>query len=127
MGHPHPQAGNHLNGPFLALDAHATGGTRFHDEKGHTLAWVKADIFPPVGTTVILPDGSTVYVTSVSLDLSSEDQIAQISVHLGAAPTPGHPTPGHSTADHSTATHSTATHVRAGLSDAVPATRLPAA
>lgn len=125
MGPTHPRAGDHPSGPFLALDAHATGGTRFHDETGHTLAWVKADILPPVGTTVILPDGSTVYVTSVSLDLSSEDKIAQISVHLGATPTPGHPTPGHSTAGHSTVDHSTATNVRAGLSDAVPATRLP--
>lgn len=118
MGRFHPRAGDHLSGPFLTLDAPATGGTRFHDKAGQTLAWVKADIFPPVGTAVVLPNGSTLHVQSLYLDLSREDQIAHISVRLGATSTPGHPAP-----DTSTAIHSTSDHLSSGdFSGAVPAT-----
>ena len=72
--------------PFLVLDANSTGGTRFLNEQGDTLAWVRADIFPPVGTEVTLPDGRTVYVERLVLDLSDENQTARIFITVSSEP-----------------------------------------
>lgn len=72
--------------PFLVLDANSTGGTRFLSEQGDTLAWVRADIFPPVGTEVTLPDGRTVYVERLVLDLSDESQTARIFITVSDRP-----------------------------------------
>jgi hypothetical protein len=72
--------------PFFVLDANSTGGTRFLNEQGDTLAWVRADIFPPVGTEVTLPNGSEAYVERLVLDLSDESQTARIFVTVSQAP-----------------------------------------
>ena len=72
--------------PFLVLDANSTGGTRFLNEQGDTLAWVRADIFPPVGTEVTLPDRSTVYVERLVLDLSDDSQTARIYITVSSGP-----------------------------------------
>ncbi|MHA7145385.1 hypothetical protein ACX80U_11780 [Arthrobacter sp. TmT3-37] len=69
-----------MNAPFVVLDANSTGGTKFLDEQGNVLAFLKADVFPPVGTDVLLPDGRHVHVERLWLDLHSDDQTAQISV-----------------------------------------------
>lgn len=66
------------------LDAASTGGTRFLDQNSDTVAWVRSDIFPPVGTDVLLPDGTLRPVTGLTLDISNPSGIAQImvSVHV---------------------------------------------
>lgn len=75
-----------MNAPFVVLDANSTGGTKFLDEQGNVLALLKADVFPPVGTGVQLPDGRHVYVERLWLDLHSDDQTAQISVTVSDSP-----------------------------------------
>jgi hypothetical protein len=79
-----------MNAPFVVLDANSTGGTRFLDERGNVLASLKADVFPPVGTAVRLPDGRHVYVERLWLDLHSDDQTAQVSVTVSNTPPADH-------------------------------------
>jgi hypothetical protein len=64
------------------FDAASTGGTRFIDQNNDTVAWVRSDIFPPVGTDVLLPDGSAGSVTGLTLDISNSSGIAQIWVSV---------------------------------------------
>lgn len=66
----------------LVLDPAMTGGTKFLDQNHDTVAWVRADIFPPVGTEVILPDHTPARVTRLTLDLSNDSGIAQTYVSV---------------------------------------------
>jgi hypothetical protein len=64
------------------LDSASTGGTRFLDQNSDTVAWVRGDIFPPVGTEIHLPDGSLALVTGLTLDISNASGIAQVWVSV---------------------------------------------
>lgn len=63
------------------FDARNTGGTLFLDQNGDKVAWLKADLFPPVGTLVNLPSGKYGEVKAHILDLNSSG-LAQIMVSL---------------------------------------------
>lgn len=64
------------------FDTRATKGTRFLDEHDHTAVWLRAEVFPPVGTDVQLPDGTLAQVTNLTLDLSNPSGLAQIFVSV---------------------------------------------
>lgn len=64
------------------FDTSETKGTRFLDENNDTVAWLLAEVFPPVGTEVQLPDGALAQVTNLALDLSNPSGIAQIFVSV---------------------------------------------
>lgn len=64
------------------FDANETGGTRFLDECGDTVSWIRVDVFPPVGTTILLQNGSSPMVVGSTLDLSNPSGIAQILVKV---------------------------------------------
>lgn len=71
-----------MNPATYVLDAAATGGTKFIDQNHDTVAWVRADIFPPVGTNIHLPDDSIATVTGLTLDISNSSGIAQVWVSV---------------------------------------------
>ena len=68
----------------FTLDASETGGTLFLDQNNDKVAWLRADIFPPVGTTVLFPDATRATVTDLTLDLNASG-IAQIFVGVTKA------------------------------------------
>lgn len=59
--------------------------TRFLDQNNDTVAWVRGDIFPPVGTDIHLPPGSLARVTGLTPDLGNASGIAEVwvSVRVG--------------------------------------------
>lgn len=67
------------------FDARNTGGTRFLDQNNDTVAWLHVDVFPPVGTKVLLPSGKEGVVTNLALDLNPS-HLAQIMVGLRVEP-----------------------------------------
>lgn len=67
------------------FDARKTGGTRFLDQNNDTVAWLHADVFPPVGTKVLLPGEKEGVVTDLTLDLNSS-HLAQVMVGLRVEP-----------------------------------------
>ncbi len=64
------------------FDTRATKGTLFLDQNGDKVGWLLAEVFPPVGTEVNLPDGSSAVVTNLTLDMSNPSGIAQIFVSV---------------------------------------------
>ncbi|WP_434616477.1 hypothetical protein [Arthrobacter sp. A5] len=56
--------------------------TLFIDQFNARVAAFADPIFPPVGTEVLLVDGTWSVVESISLDLSNSDGLAMVRVHV---------------------------------------------
>lgn len=77
-----------MGAPTYDFDANQTGGTRFLDQNGDTVVSLRDNVFPPVGTTVWLPNGSEAEVTGLTLDLSNDSEIAQVFVGIKTSTAP---------------------------------------